>query len=357
MSRTATTIDLAGQSVVLTYTSVGAEYEAIRRRAIVVNRSHRGRMRFTGAKVGDVLTGLVTNDVTALTAGQGQYAAALSPKGKLVADLRILRTESDFITDASPRSRDGWAAIVRKYVNPRLAKYVDESATTRALGVYGVLARHVVEQMTGIGATALSIMAPYAHVTVAREGASLLVVRSPDLELEGFDLLVPAAAFESVWSSAVLAYATPAGHAAWEIARTEAGRPDYGVDMDDATIPQEAKLDALDAISFTKGCYTGQEVVARVHFRGHVNRSLRGLKFTGALPPLHAALFDATGKAVGEITSAVASPRLGAIGLGMVRREVETGATLAARWAAGASGDQAAGESQVEVVTIPFAAP
>lgn len=355
MSGAATTIDLAGQSVVLTYTSVTAEYEAIRRRAIVTNRSHRGRMRFTGAKAGDVLTGLVTNDVTALAAGQGQYAVALSPKGKVVADLRILRTEADFITDASPRSRDGWNGIVRKYVNPRLAKYVDESAAMQALGVYGVQARHVVEQMTGIGATALSILAPYAHVTVARDGASLVVVRSPDLAVEGFDLLAPAAALDRVWASAIAARATPAGHAAWEIARVEAGWPEYGVDMDDATIPQEANLDALNAISWTKGCYTGQELVARVHFRGHVNRTLRGLKFTGALPPLRAALFDATSKAVGEITSAVASPRLGAIGLGMVRREVETGATLAARWAAGPSGDQSAGESQVEVVPLPFA--
>lgn len=351
----ATTIDVGGQNVVLTYSNVGAEYEAIRRRAIVVNRSHRGRMRFSGAKAADVLTGLVTSDVTALTAGQGQYSAALSPKGKVVADLRILRTESDCITDASPRSRDGWHAIVKKYVNPRLAKYVDESATMLALGIYGAQSRHVVEQMTGVGASALSILAPYSHISVSRDGGAVLVMRSPDLEIEGFDLFVSAAGFESLWGAAVSARATPAGHAAWEIARVEAGRPEWGVDMDEATIPQEANLDVLNAISFTKGCYTGQELVARVHFRGHVNRTLRGLKYTGGLPPVGASLFDATGKAVGDITSGAASPRLGAIGLGMVRREVESGATLAARWAAGASGDQAAGEAQAEIVALPFA--
>ena len=355
MKPAATTIDLAGQSVVLTYTNVAAEYEAIRRRAIVVNRSHRGRMRFTGDKAADVLTGLVTNDVGALTPGQGQYATALSPKGKVVSDMRILRTESAFITDASPRSREGWNAIVKKYVNPRLSKYVDETETTRALGIYGVQARHVVEQVTGIGATALSIMASYTHASVTRDGHNTLVMRSPDLEVEGFDLFVAAEGFDALWKAAVAAHATPAGHAAWEIARIEAGRPEWGVDMDEATIPQEANLDVLNAISYTKGCYTGQETVARVHFRGHVNRTLRGLKFTGSLPPVGASLFDATGKSVGDISSGVASPRLGAVGLGMVRREVEAGATLVARWATGPGGDKSAGETQAQVVALPFA--
>ena len=347
MSAAATTIDLAGQSVVLTYSNVAAEYEALRRRAIVVNRSHRGRMRFTGAKAAEVLTGLLTNDIGAILPGQGQYAAALSAKGKVISDLRVLRTETDFITDASPRSRDGWSAIVKKYVNPRLSKYTDETSALASLGVYGVQARHVVEEMTGIGASALAIMPPYHHVTVARGDGPLIVMRSADLELEGFDLIAPTGAFDLLWAAAVSSHATPAGVSAWDIARVEAGRPEWGVDMDDATIPQEANLDVLNAISYTKGCYTGQETVARVHFRGHVNRTLRGLRFTGALPPTKAALFDTAGKQLGEITSGVASPRLGAIGLGMVRREVEACGTLAARWEGG--------ESQAEVVALPFA--
>jgi folate-binding protein YgfZ len=350
-TKTETKIELAGQSVVLTYSNVAAEYEALRRRAIVVNRSHRGRMRFTGAKAADVLTGLLTNDIGALQSGQGCYAAALSAKGKVVSDLRVIRTENDFLTDASPRSRDGWSGIVKKYVNPRLSKYTDESASLLSLGVYGVQARHVVEQMTGIGASALGIMLEYAHVTLVRDGHTVIVMRSPDLVVEGFDFFVPAAGFESLWAAAVHAHATPAGLGAWDIARVEAGRPEWGVDMDDATIPQEAILETLDAISYTKGCYTGQEVVARIHFRGHVNRTLRGLRFTGSLPPMKAGLFDPAGKSVGEISSGVASPRLGAIGLGMVRREFDTGATLTARWTAGEVG---AGEAQAEVVALPF---
>src|SRR5688500_13752530 len=108
MVQTEAVIDLAGQNVVLTYSNVVAEYEALRRRAVVVNRSHRARMKSSGAKAGDVLTGLVTNDVSALLPGQGQYAAALTAKGKIVADLRVLRLEDGYLTDASPRAREGW---------------------------------------------------------------------------------------------------------------------------------------------------------------------------------------------------------------------------------------------------------
>jgi len=113
MAQTEALIELAGQPVVLSYSSVSAEYEALRRRAVVVNRSHRSRMKFAGAKAGEVLTGLVTNDVTALTPGQGQYAAALTAKGKVVADVRILALEDGFLTDASPRARAPLLRAVR----------------------------------------------------------------------------------------------------------------------------------------------------------------------------------------------------------------------------------------------------
>lgn len=353
MASTQASVELGGQNVVLAYSSAATEYEALRRRAIVVNRSHRGRMRFTGEKAVDVLTGLVTNDVGALGAGQGQYAAALTAKGRIVVDLRLIRTDDGFITDVPARARDAWSAIVRKYVNPRLAKYSDETAALQVVGVYGTQARYVVEQMTGVGHTALALLAPYHHITVANMQA--MVMRSPDLGVEGYDLFVPAERFQATWDAAVAARATPAGLTAWEIARVEAGRPEWGLDMDESTIAQEANLEELGAISYTKGCYTGQEVVARVHFRGHVNRTLRGIRASGTTPPAYlAALFDASGKAVGEVHSTASSPRLGGIALAMVRREVENGAQLIARWNADLAGDIAAGETQVDVVPLPF---
>jgi folate-binding protein YgfZ len=122
----------------------------------------------------------------------------------------------------------------------------------------------------------------------------------------------------------------------WDIARIESGRPQWGVDMDDTTLPQEVNFDELGAISYTKGCYIGQETVARVHFRGHVNRFLRKVRFvTRPAPPKGAELIDETGKVIGEVRSAALSPRFGGVALAMVRREIAPGTTLQARWADG----------------------
>jgi len=144
--------------------------------------------------------------------------------------------------------------------------------------------------------------------------------------------------------------ARAASAAAWEVARIEAGRPEWGLDMDDATIPQEANFDELGAISYTKGCYTGQETVARVHFRGHVNRHLRHLHFAGGVPaPRGATLVDEGGKPVGDVRSGTVSPRAGAIAMAMVRREVPDGARVLARWEGG--------EAAATVAPLPYMAP
>jgi glycine cleavage system aminomethyltransferase T len=144
-----TLVDVGGHAVVLTYSSLGAEYEALRTRAVVVDRSQRARMRMTGERAAEMLTGLVTNDVLALEPGHGHYAAALTPKGKIVADVRVFRDDAGLLIDTSPRAAEGWAGLVRKFVNPRLAAYRDESATLRDVGVFGPNARHVVAAITG----------------------------------------------------------------------------------------------------------------------------------------------------------------------------------------------------------------
>jgi folate-binding protein YgfZ len=339
--------EIGGRSVVLTYSSVTAEYDGLRRRAVVIDRSHRTRLRIRGAKAGDTLTGLVTNDVLALEPGQGQYAAALTPKGKIVADVRVFAEDGSIFVDTPPRAADGWTSMVKKYVNPRSAPYADETTTIRDLGVFGVAARLVVEEMTGVHSSVLGTLPQYAHVAISVDGARVLIARVPDLGVEGFELFVPATLFSAFWSRALAAKALPAGLEACEIARVEAGFPEWGIDMDDSTIPQEANFDDLHAISYTKGCYVGQETVARVHFRGHVNRHLRGLRTAGAEPPRTGAeLFDGAGKQVGDVRSAVSSPRLGGLALGMVRREIEPATSVTARWDGG--------ECSVDVSQLPF---
>jgi len=294
-----------------------------------------------------VLTGLVTNDVLALQPGHGLYAAALTAKGRIIADLRIFADEGSFLVDVPARAAEGWLATMKKFVNPRVAPYVDETSSTRDLGLFGGQARHVVAEITGVNASALTALAPYGHAVVSMDGARIMVAKVPDLAYEGFEIFAPASVFPLLWERAVAAKATPAGLDAWEVARVESGRPEWGIDIDDNTLAQEANLDDLHAISYTKGCYVGQEVVARVHFRGHVNRHLRGLRTADAVPiPLGATLHDADGQHVGDVRSSVSSPRLGGIALGMVRREVELGTPLLARWPEG--------ETRVDVSHLPF---
>jgi folate-binding protein YgfZ len=372
---------------VLDYGDPAAEYAALRAGALLVDHSARDLWLLGGAQARATLTGLVTNDVAALAPGQGCYAAALTPKGRIVADVRVLAVSEGatgvrlpdpaasasgwldgvaLVVDVPARAAAGWEALVRKFVNPRTTPYRRAGNAVRSFGVYGLRARDAVAVAFGAPPSALAALAPYAHATFALDGATLLCVRVPDLggpdaHLDGFVLLVPALAYDAVWAR--VAGAVPGtvagGEAAYAAARIEAGYPEWGLDIDDATIPQEANFDALGAISYTKGCYTGQEVVARIHFRGHVNRHLRGLTFAldGAAPapaaplPAGAALVDDTGRQVGDVRTSARSPRLGGVALGMVRREVAIGATLTAQWTEAHGG---AGERAVTVAALPL---
>lgn len=344
-------VDVAGQAVVLHHGDPGAEYHVVRHGALLVDRSHRGRAIFSGDKARETLTGLVTNDVLSLEAGQGQYAAALTPKGKIIADVRIAALATDrLLVDVPVRAAEGWWAMLRKFVNPRLTRWSDVTATYRHLTVAGPEARQVITQVTGVAAEALDAMLPYAVRVATLGGAEAFLSRSPELGTEAWDLWIASDAAEMARAKILQSGAWPGGLIAWEIVRVEHGRPEWGLDIDDATIPQEANLDDWHALSYTKGCYTGQETVARVHFRGHVNRHLRGLRFDFSEPlPRGAQLFDGEGKPLGDVRSTVVSPRLGPIALGMVRREVNIGTVLVGRAAGGL-------ECPVLVHALPFAA-
>lgn len=347
--------EIAGRPVLLHFGDVPSEYSALSTGALLVDRSYRSRAEVTGPKAAEAVNGLVTNDVVSLQPGTGAYAGILSPKGKVLADVRIFRYPDRLMLDAPPRSAAALPSTLKKFINPRTAPHRDLSATLMDLGVFGSRAAAVVSQVLDADANALMALPMYGHVDADFNGASITIARVPDVSVPGFDLFVPTEHMASLSDRLLDAGAVPGGLAAFEIARVEAGRPEWGIDMDDNTIPQEANFDELGAISYTKGCYTGQETVARVHFRGHVNRTLRGVRASGTTPPAYlAALFDGSGKAVGEVHSTASSPRLGGIALAMVRREVENGTQLIARWNADLAGDIAAGETQVDVVPLPF---
>ena len=321
-------------------------YNALQARALLVDRSARLRMRFSGDKAAESLTGLVTSDVLALAPGKGQYAAALTPKGKVIADLRIFAREGDLLVDVNAAAAPGFVAMVRKFVNPRLAKYEDVTAQSGDLGLVGGGAGALLRAT--LGDDAIPGDTAYSNTTTTSGGELLLVARVPDFGVDGFDIIGARGVIDELRAKLAAAGAIAETGDALTIARIEAGRPEWGADMDDSVLAQEVDMDRLDAISLTKGCYTGQETVARVHYRGHVNRHLRGLRFTDpAVPPPGTELLDVEGKSVGIVKTGALSPRRGAIALALIRREIEPGAVVRVSWA------DHTGDAMVEPLPFP----
>ena len=291
----------------------------------LVDRSERGKLALTGPQAKELLSGQVTNDIEALTAGTGCFAALLTNKGKMLADLRVIDTGSELWLDTER------VALQALFDNLRRG----------AVGWQAELHKRTLQQAL------LSLVGPHAAQAVGGEvgpehanraaqlgGADVLLIAT-DL---GIDVVCAAEDAERVRGSLGVAVVP---EAAAEVVRVESGRPRYGLDLDEGTIPQEAGLNER-AVSFTKGCYVGQETVARLHYRGKPNRHLRGLRFSDAVPtgtPLVLAERE-----VGRVGSSVVSPRLGPIGLALVRREAAVGDELVA------------GGTRAVVAELPFAA-
>src|SRR5689334_11068750 len=193
------TLEIGGHDVVLAYADERAEYAALQTHAIVIDRSHRGRLRMFGEKSAEALTGLVTNDVIGIAPGHGQYAAALTSKGRILADLRIFASAGSYLVDTSARAWPGFLGMVKKYVNPRISGYRDDSFAVRDIGVFGVRSTEIVAICTGLSAESLGALAPYAHVDTTIEGASVMIAKVPDIGLTGYELFVPYEMFERVW--------------------------------------------------------------------------------------------------------------------------------------------------------------
>lgn len=294
---------------------------------------------FRGPKAAEALNGLITNDVSLLQPGEGMHAAALTPKGKVLCDMLVFRLDEEtFMLTLLRTGAPHWLATARKYVNPRLAKVEDESDKWSTWMLYGPQASkavaalgaadQTVEDLGDVMMQGLAEWKPWQHGLWNIGPTSVRLIRAPLMgSTPGFIIMADARDADVVRDRLETSACRHATRAVWDIARVESGRPAFGIDMDDNTIPQEANLDTLGAISFTKGCYTGQETVARIHFRGHVNRRLRGLLGSSALPQ-HGQIVDATGKLVGDVRSTVISPRLGPIAIAMLRREVSAGDTV-----------------------------
>ena len=306
------------------------EYEAVTAECGLLNRSERGKLALTGTEAKSFLQGQVSNDVEALTPGTGCYAAFLTPKGKMLGDLRILDAGAEVLLDTERVALQELFNMIRRFsvgYDVQLHKRTVQSGLLSLLGP---------EAATVAGRSEFG-QAEHWHEAGELQGIAVRWIRT-DL---GIDLLCPAQDTEALAAALQRRGAQPISEAAADCVRIEHGRPRFGVDLDDTVIPQEADLNGR-AVSFTKGCYVGQETVARLFYRGKPNRHLRGLRLSEPAPT--GAEITLGDRAVGRVASVADSPSLGPIALALIRREAEPGSHVSV----------GADEIEAVVVELPF---
>lgn len=333
-------------------------YRALAESVGLVAGESRSLLEVTGERAREIFDGLVTNRVRDLEPGRAVYAFMLTAKGRPVAEMRILARAEDRLWLDLPRAcRDGAEEHFGRYLPPRLARVrpLEDRSRISLVGPAsaGVLEALLAEALPGDPSRPAAALEPLQALRAPAEGdpdEALVAVGRERIEGPGFDLYLPAAGRTALLDAVEDAVEGAGGSAVEDDARrawrVERGVPEYGAEIDETVLPQETGQEGR-AIDFEKGCYTGQEVVARIHFRGKVNRHLRGLRFPDdpdELPPPGSELF-ADGRARGRVTTAVRSPALGPIALGYVRRELGPGDTLART---------PESEPDVEVVDVPF---
>jgi len=295
-------------------TRLDAEYRALTEGCGLVDRSERGKLALTGSDAKEFLAGQVTNDIEALVPGEGCYAAFLTPKGKMLGDLRVLDRGEELLLDTERPALQALFDMIRRFKIGYDVQLHKRTVERGLLSLIGPSAARIA------GAETLPAV-EHANAAVEIDGIAAIVARTDT----GVDLLCDAADTERLAKALRERGAAPVCEEAAEIVRVERGRPRYGIDLDETVIPQEAGLNER-AVSFTKGCYVGQETVARLHYRGKPNRHLRGLRLTAPAEP--GAELRLGERPVGRLTSSVLSPAHGPIGLALVRREAEPGASV-----------------------------
>jgi folate-binding protein YgfZ len=302
-------------------------YASMTEGVALVDRSESGKLALTGPGAKAFLNGQVSNEIEALTPGTGCYAALLTHKGKMLADLRVIDTPEELLLLCERPALQSLFDALRRF---KIGFDCELHKRTLERGLLSLIGPRSDELAGAVPAQ------EHANAPGEIAGAPVLLVRTD----AGVDVICDSAATDRVRDALLDAGAVQIDEAAAEILRIEHGRPRYGVDLDESVIPQEAGLNER-AVSFTKGCYVGQETVARLHYRGKPNRHLRGLRLGEEVQPgTELRLGD---REVGRLTSVAASPRFGTVGLAIVRREAQPGDVLDA------------GGVSAEVVDLPFA--
>ena len=316
-------MDFMGWQIVERFSSVESEYWALQKSAGLIDLSCSGTFELTGDDRTRFLHGMVTNDIKALTPGAGCYAAFLSPQGRMITDLRVFCSEESFILSTEPAGREKLGPSLRKYIIGDRPLLLDRSEEMALLSLQGPKAGSLLGNVLSQPRT---LEHPYDHFDAVLAGARTRICRVNRTRAGGYDLMVERQALPLVWDlileNGKKNELQPVGFESFDAHRIEAGIPWFGLDMDENTLPIEAGLEK-SAISFNKGCYIGQESVARITYRGHVNRKLAGLRLSGSHPASKGDKISKDDHEVGWTTSSAYSPMLRtAIALGYLRKEV-----------------------------------
>ena len=312
-----------GWHIAVQFTDAVSEHHTIRNSVGIVDLSYRSRYQLTGDDRATFLHRIISNDVEGLSTGQGTYAMLLTHRGKIIADLNVYVLENAITIEAAPETAENLFMELDKYIIADDVELSDVTAETGAIAVHGPKASELVQSVLGVS----DIDALQERYNSVREGDEhfkhpIVCVRSDATGEVGYVLYTAAEELALLWEALMIKGSQfnvqPIGWNALETLRIEAGIPRYGTELTDAVIPLEAELE--HAIDFEKGCYIGQEIVARMKYRGHPNRLLRGIEMDDdcELRP-GSPVFNGE-KEVGWITSTAFAPTLGKrIALGYVR--------------------------------------
>lgn len=318
-----------GWSVPESYADVLLEYAEVREGGCgVIDLSSRGRMLVSGTEAVQFLNGLITNDMKTLAVNSWMPAAFPNVQGRLIASVRVIRLKDEatekipcpaFLIDTEAATHERVLKTIERFTLAGDFRVTDLTSQTAQLSVKGSKAADVVRVTLGDKAAELlskqSIQIAWPQSDKGGGGPDgvtndLIVMRESDASEDGFDFVVNADQAGRLWDALQNAGASPVGYAALEILRIEAGVPRYEVDMDETNVVTETTLD--DAVSYTKGCYVGQEIIARIKYRGHVAKKLTGVTFEQPVNvAVGATIQSADGKEAGRITSVTDSPHLG----------------------------------------------
>lgn len=311
----ATMTERDGWLVPASYGDTRAEYAAVRDSgAGLSDLSPRGRIRVGGSEAVQFLNGLITNDMKTLVENSWMPAAFPNVQGRLIAGVRVMRVKNEETDSVCPTYLIDTEAITHGSVLKALQRFTlagdfrvnDITNQTAEFTLQGERSPELIRSLMGEEA---AILPSNGAIRTTCEETGLTLLRSTHTSENGFDLIVNSENALDLWKALLNAGARPVGHEALEVLRIEAGIPRYGVDMDETNVVTEA-LD--DAVSYTKGCYVGQEIIARIKYRGHVAKKLSGIAFNGtAEVEAGATIKSLDGKDVGRITSVAFSPRLG----------------------------------------------